>query len=203
MNRFKPGTVKISIRDIFFIIFFKIHIVIGVFSLIVLTTNAYFFSIKPLYKASAYLLLKPTVDSRQLFFGGGSFDVYPVTELDVNTELEILESRELVIDVVKKLRAEAPPPEQKKQQEQADIFYRTMSMEQAIKYIKSNLEISSISASSAIKIKKTSESPELAAKIVNTYIGCYIEKHIEVHKPSSGVDFYNNQILLHKQKIKE
>lgn len=166
------GNFKFSLKDLFFVVFYKLHVFFVVYFLIIVLTALYAFNIDPIYRTSAYILLKPLIDSRKLPIAGQHFfDVEPLTEIDINTELEIITSQEVVLDVVEKLNIEMPKDE-------------------AVKYISKNVKASSVTASFAIRISKEGGNPEDITRIVNAYIDAYISRHIDVHRSRNEIHFY-------------
>ncbi len=205
MDRSEPVSVKISLRDVLFIVFSKIHVLIGVFCTIVIITVGYAFLAKPVYEVSADVLLKPFIDSRQQIYSDNRFAVAPVSQEDVNTEIKILTSRELVLNVVDTLGMGKKETVQKKAglTVRLGISFQSTPLDDAILYVRQGLDISPVTMSNVIRISKKGGDPQMIAKIVNTFLDCYIDRHIEVYKTGSGVDFYDRQIQLHEQKLAE
>jgi uncharacterized protein involved in exopolysaccharide biosynthesis len=194
MNESKPGLLKTSPREILFIFFFKLHVIVGVFFVIVVLTATYAFSVKPVYIVSGSLLLKPFIDSRQKIFTNNRFSVAPITLEDINTEIKILTSRELALKVIEKLGLiqESSSP--------SNVNQKNM-LNNAIISVRAGLDISAVTMSNVIRIAKKGSDPKMITKIVNTYMECYIQQHIEVHKSKSGVAFYEHRIQMHEKKL--
>ncbi|CAK8716709.1 hypothetical protein GKODMF_08320 [Candidatus Electrothrix gigas] len=181
MNISKKYPIRFSLRDIIFIFFYKIHIVIGVFVLVTTILIAYSFTLETKYKASASVLLKPFIDSRQQVFSSDRFKVDPVSQEDINTEIKILKSRELAQAVVARL----------------GLSKRYVSK------VRKGLDVSPEAMSYVIRISKTGDNPSEITEILNTYLECFIERHIEVHRSGSGVDFYKEWSELYRKKLVE
>ncbi|MCI5222007.1 MAG: hypothetical protein D3924_04885, partial [Candidatus Electrothrix sp. AR4] len=102
MNGTGSDNLKISPRDILFILFFKRHVAIGVFLIVVALVLVKTLTAEPVYQVQSALLIKPLVDSR-LQLHSNRFMVDPVSEYDVNSEIKIMASKELMKRVVHKL----------------------------------------------------------------------------------------------------
>lgn len=188
----KISSLRFSLRDLFFVIFYKIHVVFLVFFLIVTGTTLYALSATPIYIVSAHILLKPFFDSTQALTPG-VLNVFPITQNDMNTAVEILKSRELALDVIRKLEIEYP--------EQKDNFLIRMGIssrstpeESAINYIISSLSVYTVTTSSAIRIERTGTNPEEITKIVNAYLECYIDRHIKIYRSRNEIKFYEEGV---------
>ncbi|MEZ4528093.1 MAG: GumC family protein [Desulfobacterales bacterium] len=205
MEKSEPIALKISLRDVLFIVFSKIHVLIGVFCTIVILTVGYALLARPVYEVSADVLLKPFIDSRQQIYSDNRFAVAPVSQEDVNTEIKILTSRELVLDVAEKLGMgkKEGPEKHRSLPVRWGISFNSSPLDDAITYIRQGLDISPVTMSNVIRISKKGGDPQMIAKIVNTFLDCYVDRHIEVYKSGSGVGFYDRQIQLHAQKLDE
>lgn len=178
-----------SIQDFLFIIFFKIHVIIGVAFIIIACTTSYIFTVQPIYSASGTILLKPLYDSRKQITLKNQFDIEPVTQEDINTEIKIFTSRELAFDVIEKL----------------DLTKDDSSLSrknELVSYVRGGLDVSPVTMSHAIRVAKEGNDPEEITKILNVYLECFIDRHIEVHKSGSGVSFYKKQVKLHEDELK-
>ncbi|MCW5198137.1 hypothetical protein VU06_00120 [Desulfobulbus sp. F3] len=210
MNEAKIGSVKFSLRDILFILLFRIHITIGIPVVVVSVMLVYAISAKPVYVASANILLKPFFDSTRSL-AGGYLNVFPVTQLDINTEIEILNSRELASEVVQAIRKKKFAQAVKKnhirlRKQRIPIKISPMSLklnlpDKDINYITGGLVISSVTTSSAIRIQKVGSDPEEIADIVNMYVDCYIKRHIEIHKSRMEMGFYEQGLQEKKDAL--
>lgn len=195
----KLSSLRFSLRDLFFVIFYKIHVVFSVFFLIVTGTTLYALSATPIYMVSAHILLKPFFDSTQSLTPSGILNVLPITQNDMNTAVEILKSRELALDVIRKLEIEYP--------EQKDNFLVRMGISSksapedgAINYITSSLSVLTVTTSSAIRIERIGTDPKEITDIVNAYLKCYVDRHINIYRSRNEIDFYEEGV---KKKRKE
>ena len=206
MDKETNSTLKISPRDILFILFSKLHIIIGVFLIVVTVVVVKTLKTKPIYQVSASVLVKPLVDSR-LQLQANRFAVAPVTLEDLNTEIKLLVSRELMARVAKDLKLiEKMKPEEPDKQGvliKLGIKHQASPIDKAISHIRGGLQVTPVSTSQMIQIKKKGSDPIEITKIVNAILNAYIDRHIEAHKTIGSVDFYSQQISLHKIKIQQ
>ncbi|XCN75095.1 MAG: GNVR domain-containing protein [Candidatus Electrothrix aestuarii] len=204
MNTWEPETIRISLREIFYVIFLKIHIAAGIFSIVVILTSFYIFSLKPEYFAAGQILVKPFVDTRQEVFAGNAFRVDSPSETRMNTEKEILTSHELTEDVIKVLDLKPPPPKPPGLLVRIGLSSPPLPPHQAlIRYVKKGVKVKLVTNSQLITVSKKGDDPEAITKILNAYMQCYIKRHIQVHKSISGVAFYEKWIQKYEQELED
>jgi len=194
---------NISIRDLVFIVFCKIHVLIGIFLIIVFGVTIYSFRAKPVYEVGATILLKPFLDSRQYLNMANRFDVETVTQQDIMTEIKIISSRELMMQVVEKLNL-AQPEELSKFKRlliRLGISFQASPLDSAVSNLRKRLEISPITMSNMIIVLMKGSNPDRITKIVNTLLDLYIDRHIDVYKSTGDLDFYLHQADLSSQKL--
>ena len=193
-----------SPRDLSFIIFYKIHILMGVFFTALIIVGVYTFFSPRIYLVSSTVLLKPLIDSRQLL-QTNKFSVDPVSQEDINTEIELMMSKELMVRVVNKL--DMVKTQDSNNQRKQSLFTRLglkhepSTLEKAITDIRNGLDIEAVSMSNMIHITKTGIDPAEITKIVNTLLDCYVDLHIEAHKNIESVAFYTAKTSYYNQTI--
>ncbi len=203
MHTLKPESIRISLREIFYIIFLKIHIAIGVFFIIVIFTNAYVFSLTPEYLTVGQILVKPFIDTRQEVFVRNSFKVDSPSEESMNTEKEILTSQELIEDVIKVLGLEPSPQKPPNLLIRMGLSSRSTPSQALIRYVKSGIKVKLVTNSQLIRVTKKGDDPEAITKILNAYLECYLSRHIQIHKSISGVIFYEKWLKKFEQELKD
>jgi uncharacterized protein involved in exopolysaccharide biosynthesis len=185
------NSLKTSLIDVLFIIFYKLHIVIGVFSIIFTIAVAHVFTVKSKYSVAAAILVKPLVDTRTQLDPFGRFLVYRVKVEDINTEVKLMNSKELMVRVAKVLKL-IPSAESAESAE---------SVNKAVDLVRNGLEIVPVTLSSVIQISKTGADPDEITKILTAYLKTYIDWHIEVFKIGNSVGFYRNQSAIYLKKL--
>lgn len=116
----------------------------------------------------------------------------PVTEEEINSEVEILQSRDLLEKVVvanglqekvkKSLWAMLRP-------KQDEGTYLSRATEQLAK----KLKVSAITKTNLVQVSYSSSDPHLSYGVLNTLANAYLEKHIAVHRPSGSFDFFSKE----------
>lgn len=116
-----------------------------------------------------------------------SQNINDVTEEDLNSEVEILRSEDLLRKVVLATNL---------QHRAMYTFGRTdeaKAVASAVRRLNSNLDIERIRKANIISVSYKSSDPELAASVLNTLASAYMEKHLEVHKSSGEFKFFDQQ----------
>lgn len=208
---------RLSLRDVFNIIFKRKHQILLCFFLIVSMTIAATLLMKPVYEASAQILVKL---GRESVFVPTSGNMTPILNINreeqVNSEIEILKSRALAEKMVEKIgptvlykslgeeksgilnrflpnnRREMTPDEIK-----ADNF------ESAIVDFMKALDVTGVKKSNVIQISFKNENPRMAAIVANSLSDMYLERHLAVHKSPQNAKFFIEQTELLKNKLNQ
>jgi uncharacterized protein involved in exopolysaccharide biosynthesis len=193
---------KFYLQEFLFLFFFKIYIILIIPFVIFSLTAVYVFSAKPLYVASSSILLKPFFDSRDLLSQSGFLNVSPVTQIDINTEIEILNSRELAIEVANELEIK-PVKKKDSLKVRLGVSSKTTPEDEIINFITEGLNIYSIVMSSVIRVQKTGEDPVVITDIVNKYIDTYTEKRIFIHRSNNDMHLYEDDIQKKRDSLEK
>lgn len=153
---------------------------------------------------------------------GNALPIYKEWESEINTELEILGSRELVIEVAHALEKDLtgkkqPPPEEgllkpvqtalssmrewvgtsREQFSTATEITANgknlSSIDKAVEILEKNLLIEARKKSDIITVSYTADSPELARKVVNQLVNIYLDRRIDVHRVPGAQQFFGQQ----------
>jgi uncharacterized protein involved in exopolysaccharide biosynthesis len=138
-------------------------------------------------------LVSPDQSSQQAVWLG-------VTEEELNSEVELLKSRDLLGQVV----VAAGLHERKGtgirarlkqriwgQSEETEVKDRKIAS--AVERVASQLEIQPLRKSAIIQVSYASPDPELAAAVLTTLADRYLDKHLAVHRPSGAFDFFEHE----------
>ena len=228
----KNRTSQGSLRDIYYILFRHKWKMILFFLTVTVTVLVRTYRIPEVYRSEAKLLVRlgrenvtldPTVTTGQIININQSY------EKEVNLELEILKSRELVENVVdsigpdaflkhparklfaigaddKVIRKTTPEAlnEVKKSQSSSERFNLVKQSEdrdKAVLQVMKNLEAKARKDSSIISISYKAESPMLAQNVIATLIDYYLEKHIAVHQTPGSHQFFLQQANQLRSKL--
>lgn len=158
---------------------------------------------------------------------GGATPLYKEWESEINTELEILNSRELVTDVIESLGTsvfldEKPPDETgrlgpiRKAFNPVRLFFRkiadslspgdsseqeTSALNKAIRIVEKGLQISVRHKSDIILVSYTSSDPDLARQVVDALVKNYLERRIDLHQIPGGYQFFSQQTELLREEL--
>jgi capsular exopolysaccharide synthesis family protein len=212
------GQTKInSIKDFLFILFYKKYVLIGVMATIVVVTVGLSLLISPIYEVTARVLIRPFVDSNvQYQVPQSNFKVVPVSQEDINSEIEILKSDELLRNVVKKLNLHIyVEPDKiipkylsrvkrsiKSAMVSMGLSEKNDPVDVAVEKLSEDLSIEPITLSNMIGISLKGDDPALITKIVNNLIDSYIDRHIAVHRAKGSKDFFSRQARLYFEKLR-
>lgn len=199
-NVISKYSLKTSLIDVLFIIFYKFHVLVGVFLVIVTIAVVHVFIVKPKYSVTAAVLVKPLVDTRMQLESYGRFYVEQIKTNDLNTEVKLMNSKELMVRVAKALKW---IPSDIKADLRGNKDKVAKSVNEAVDLVRSGLEIVPVSMSSVIQITKIGTDPDKITEILTAYLKTYIDWHIEVFKVGSSLSFYRDQAAIYKNKLEE
>jgi len=119
-----------------------------------------------------------------------------VSEEDVNSEVELLQSRDLLEQVVIASRLDRQPITFVGRI--VDSFSSTRDAEmlrvpRAVHRLEKKLKVSAIGMTNLVKITYESPDPRLAADVLQTLVQYYLAKHLEVHRPSGTFVFFQGE----------
>jgi uncharacterized protein involved in exopolysaccharide biosynthesis len=131
----------------------------------------------------------------------GSSDSRPLIPLNqeevINSEIQILTSRDLIEKVIQTLKVESIYPEVVKSPPA-----RMTPMEAAILQFEKKLSVEGVKKSSVIQVSFQHKDPRIAAKAVNLLVDFLKEKHLQVYSdPKSS--FLEQQLSTYEQKLKD
>jgi polysaccharide biosynthesis transport protein len=209
MNSAPDVTRRTSLRDLFLVIFTKLHVFLGILAFIVISTMLFSFIKAPVYEVNASLLVKPLLEKNLKLQAPSTTTMRanPVTQQDINSEVNLLRSPKILAEVVKKLDLDKEP-EPKTFLDRVDRFLttrihqilvtlglsvETTPVDRAVRYYQQKLEIKPVTLSNTIEVSLRGEDPEQIAKIVNTLLEKYIDYHIEVYKAKGAQEFFARQ----------
>jgi uncharacterized protein involved in exopolysaccharide biosynthesis len=215
-------------RDILNVLFKHQRKIVATFLFIVGGVALYTFMATPLYEATASLLIKV---GREYVYRPEVGEEKPQLQLNredlVNSELEILTSRDLAANVIVTVGIDRlypgldrPPPllslaTVRGLIEDAIAWYEgrprpsaeSGKMERATRIFVGSLKVEAIPKSNVVKVQFRHPDPELAAQTVNTLVDSYKAKRLEVFSgPKSSfldeqMEYYRSQLRDAEQKF--
>lgn len=122
-----------------------------------------------------------------------------VTENQINSEIELLTSKDLLTQVVKECGladqksgwfSRAPQPE-------------TVRIEQAVNQLTKDLVVTPARKANIVSVTYSSNSPQLAAKVLKRLGDLYLDKHLKLHHPEGASDFFQNKAGEYETQLKD
>jgi uncharacterized protein involved in exopolysaccharide biosynthesis len=111
-----------------------------------------------------------------------------VTESQVNSEIELLGSYELLSKVVAdcNLAGQSPTPR---------------ATEEAVRKLKKNLKIAPIRKADIIEVTYRARSPQVAAGVLKEVAKNYLDVHLRVHRSAGTEEFFHTQVARFQKKL--
>jgi len=211
----EAGPRQTSLRDLYYIFFRHKWKLILVFLAVVVIVAVFTFSAADIYRSEAKLLvligresvtLDPTATTGPIIAVGRSL------ESEVNTEMEILKSRENAENVVNSIgpeafqvgKAEAPS----NLLERLGVSVPLSGRDRAVLSVIENLDVEVVegsrgSSSKIIGVSYEAQSPKLAQQVLTKLIDSYMEKHIAVHRTPGSYQFFTEQVGQSRSKLEQ
>jgi len=190
-----------SLRDIAWVCFRYRRLVLISFCSILLGSLVYVLISPRTYQAETEILVKreradPIVTPEN---NGTPVFTTAVTEEDLNSEVEILQGRDLLEKVVVKCGLDRQPPHSL-----IDSVLRTaekllpqnttdLAIPRAVRSLQKKLKVEAIEKTNLIKVSYKSDDPELAARVLQTLMSFYLDKHLQVHRPPGTFTFFQQE----------
>jgi uncharacterized protein involved in exopolysaccharide biosynthesis len=114
-----------------------------------------------------------------------------VSEEDLNSEIELINSEDLLRNVVL-----ATGLEQK-----ANTTPSEATIARAVRNLGKELKIEAVRKTNVISIRYANRNPKMAAAVLKALAAAYIDKHIEVHRPPGEFAFFDQQAKQYQQRL--
>jgi uncharacterized protein involved in exopolysaccharide biosynthesis len=187
------GGNSISLRDGASALFRRRGLVLFVFLAVVISTAVVTFLLPNKYESRMKILVKnQRVDvaiTPEATSGAPAGVDAEVSENVINSEIELLTSRDLLTQVAKEtgLAQAQPTAFWKKSLPEAD------RIEKAAADLAKDLVIAPVKKANVISISYSANSPELAATVLKKLGDLYLEKHLKLHHPTGASDFFKDK----------
>jgi uncharacterized protein involved in exopolysaccharide biosynthesis len=186
-----------TLRDFLTVLFKRQAAILTIFLTIVILVTAATFLMTPIYQAKSSVLVK---FGREFAYRPEVGDKTPAISLNqeeaINSEINILTSRDIIEWVIKTIRLENLYPELIKNPPGG-----LKPLEAAVIKLQKDLTVEAIKKSSVIKVSFEHRDPKLAAQAVNLTVEFFKEKHLQVHSGSEST-FLETQLKLYEQELK-
>ncbi len=179
---------SLAIRSFLYAVFKHRRLVLGVFAIIFLGSAIAAFLRPHTWLASSKVLVKlgETVQLAPAEAPSRSVAM-PMNQEVVKTEADIVKSREVVAEAVKRLGLQ---PE-------------TGSMNELIDGLQRGLTVTQTPGTNILQINFLGKDPDRAARMVNAITDVYLDHHNEVYRRGGMFDFYNEQLQILEGQMKQ
>jgi uncharacterized protein involved in exopolysaccharide biosynthesis len=125
-----------------------------------------------------------------------------LTEEEINSEVELLQSADLLQKVVLANKLQDKEKESllaKLMPKQDEATY----VSEAVKHLGKKLKVDAVKKTNMIEVSYSSSNPNLAYGVLNTLSTVYLEKHVTVHRPVGSYDFFAKETDKYKNALQE
>jgi uncharacterized protein involved in exopolysaccharide biosynthesis len=198
MTNRTPG----SLRDCMALAFRHARLMVWSFLIIFLGVVLITWMMPPRYDSQTKILVKSNRVDQVVSPDRNTQLVAPdMTETDLNSEVELLKSRDLLEKVVVETRLQnaSPPTLIRTILVKLALESGTTSSGQdprvprAVRALEEALKVESIRRTKLIQISYGSQNPQLAASVLHSLVRLYLEKHLAVHRLPGAMDFFQSQ----------
>jgi uncharacterized protein involved in exopolysaccharide biosynthesis len=199
--RKEPDPVSPTMRELAILLFRQRKVFIGVAGVVLVLAVVYAFA-GAAYRAHVRVLVRrgradPPVTAQPN--APLDFSRVEVTEEELNSEVELLKDDDVLRHVVEAndlaahdwLRWLRPHEE------------RAARVERAAKKLAGRLTVEPIKKTNLIAVSYDAPDPQLAARVLQSLAGLYLEKHMEVHRPGGQLRFFNQQTTESRRQLEE
>ncbi|HEV8523052.1 MAG TPA: Wzz/FepE/Etk N-terminal domain-containing protein [Terriglobales bacterium] len=125
-----------------------------------------------------------------------------VTEEELNSEVQLITSRDLLEKVVIACELDSKG---------LPLWSRVMlrgapheaKVARAVRQLEKDLDVEPMRKSNLIEVTYTSSDPQLAAQVLRKLSEYYQEKHLAVHRPAGALEFFQRQTEQYRQRLSE
>jgi uncharacterized protein involved in exopolysaccharide biosynthesis len=183
---------SISPRDYLHVVFKRKTLITLFLTVSVATVGVASFRQKRTYEATSQILVK--IGRENLYDPSLAGEAgRPLITFDLNAEVGILLSRVLAEKVVETLGPAVIYPDP----------LSAPSRDEAAEWLQQELVIEAVPDSNIINVSFGHEDPQMAARVVNTVVDLYLERHLEIHKSPQTHEFLGEQSQILDKRLKE
>ncbi len=184
---------RVSLRDLVAPLFRHRRLVVRSFLVVLVISFVVAFALPKQYQAEMKILVKrervdPAVSSNKATL----FEAHSeVTEEQVQSEVELIRSREILESVVKECGIVAG----------GDGDQSPVGLARAVRSLQSSLQVEPLRKTNLISATYRSKDPVQAARVLNKLANLYLEKHLEVHRLPGAFDFFEKQTERYRNEL--
>lgn len=125
----------------------------------------------------------------------------PVSEEDLNSEVELLKSEDLLEQVVVTCGLSNRSPSLWSRLFPQGAGGDDLSVARAVRGLAKTLKVELLPKSSIIEVTYISSDPKLAAQVLSTLLNDYFAKHLTVHRPPGAFEFFEQQTTQYQKEL--
>jgi uncharacterized protein involved in exopolysaccharide biosynthesis len=126
----------------------------------------------------------------------------PVTEEDLNSEVELLKSQDLLEKVVLDCGLERKSNSTSAKSDPTfEAPEHGIAIEKAVRVLKKQLKVDVVKKTNLIGVEYESADSRLAAQVLSTLGNLYLEKHVVVHRPPGTLDFFEQEAERYRKEL--
>ena len=212
MNNHGPGKSKeaqISVRDVVSVLFRHKLLICTTFLTVAFGTAVLTFLMPNEYESRMKILVKNTrsdvpITPERTTGTAGTYFENEVSENQINSEIELLTSEDLLKQVVTECGLYGPS---------SSISARlgikeaprtqAAQIEAATTQLGKDLVINPVKKANIIEVKYTSTSPEVATAVLKKVQDLYLEKHVKLHRPPGTYEFFKTQADQYEGQLRD
>ena len=126
----------------------------------------------------------------------GSSNPGEVSEAEINTEIELLGSRNLLEEVVTKTGLQGAT-------DSSPSRAQSLAIEKAVLKLQRSLKISPVRKANIIDVEYASTDPHLAAAVLRQLSESYLEAHLRVHGTPGTYEFFASQTARYRNDLQK
>lgn len=197
LNRPVDDNSPVSLRDITAILVRRKWQIAITFLLIVTGVAVATFLMPKQYETRMKILVKNERANMIVSANGNDLSAYhgEVSEADINSEIELLNSDNLLRQVVVKCGLE-------RSNGSVAIGYLPVSLERAVLRLHHALKISPVRKANIIQVDYSSHDPRMAAAVLQQLAKSYLDEHLKVHGTPGTYQFFESQALRYRNELK-
>ena len=160
----------------------------------------------PQYRAGLKLMVnRDRVDTAVTPDSTSVLQYHGLTEEDINSEVQLLQSRDLLQKVARATAKYQVDPEPTWFDRLVSHFAakeaKPGTTEETEAFLLGELEVEPIRRSSLIAVYYTCSNPEQAARVLNTLADFYLDKHLEVRRPRGAFQFFQKETERYREGL--
>jgi uncharacterized protein involved in exopolysaccharide biosynthesis len=182
-----------TVRDVMAVLFRQWRVLLVSFVVLVVVAVVLSGALTTTYKAEMKILVRrervdPVVTAQSSALSQVVQE--EITESELNSEVELLNSQDLLRQVVVSNHLYS------KQRSWREIFGKAseeVSIARAVRQLATALKAEPVRKTNMILVNYDSSDPELSARVLSSLASLYVEKHLQVHRPSGEFKFFDQE----------